>query len=1044
MLHCLRFRRIQLIPILVLLALVSIPFDASAQYFGRNKVRWEDFDWRVLKTEHFDIYHYPEEERAVRDAARMAERWYGRLSSVFQREFRERKSIVLYADHSDFQQTTVIGGLISQGTGGVTEGMKTRVVLPLTGNYEETDHVLGHELVHVFQYDILQEPRTDEGGRVVSGGGGANIPLWFIEGLAEYLSLGRESVQTSMWLRDALARDAVPSVEDLSRDPRLFPYRWGHAFWAYVGGRWGDEAVGRLFTRGVRIGFEPALAEVLGVEMKTLSEDWRNAIRQTYAPVLERRQPPTAVGTRILPREGEPDDIYISPVLSPDGRQVAFLSTRNLFTFDLYVADAVTGEVGGRLVSEDSDPHFESLRFLDSAGTWSPDGTKLAFVVLARGDNEIAVIDVRSRRIERRYNAEGVGGMWNPTWSPDGRSIAFSGSEGGITDLYLVDVESGQVRRLTDDIYADLQPEWAPDGRSLVFVSDRGQGSAPNADPTRLTRASMGIWRIEVAGGRVSEVVPAEGTIERGNRFNPKFGPGGRDLYFLSDGAGVTDLYRMAVDSGEIFRVTRLTTGVTGIGRLSPALTVAERSGRVMFSIFENADYRIHSLEPAQARGEPVVAEAARGEEARAAQLPPLGAGPRGLVASYLADTEPLPQLAEPEVTDYRRRLQLDFIGPAVGVGYSTLGTTVGGDVTAYFSDTLGEHEVGVSIFGGTGDFDEFGAQGYYLNQENRLQWGAAGGHIPYVSAFTTAREGIVDIDGQPTRATIYEQIRETVTQDQALLLTRYPFSINRRVEANVGVTRLDFESEVQQLIVVGGQVIDDDEDDLPAPPSLQLYQAGFALVGDNSYFGFTSPVRGWRYRFEVEPTFGDLEFQSVTLDYRRYFFARPVTFAVRGLHFGRYGNDAESGRLTPLYVGRPNLIRGYEIGDINLSECSVDPNDPGACPEFDRLVGSRVGVLNFELRFPLVGTEGFGLFRTRFLPVELGLFVDAGTAWTEDATPELRFEEDSLERVPVVSAGLSARLLLGGFAVLHFYAAKPFQRPQEDWVTGFFISPGW
>ena len=164
-------RRLILVSVLVLAALATFPSASGAQYFGRNKVRWEDFDWKVLKTEHFDIYHYPEEERAVRDAGRMAERWYARLSSVFGRELRERKAIVLYADHSDFQQTSVIGGLISQGTGGVTEGMKTRVVLPLTGNYEETDHVLGHELVHVFQYDILKEPRDGGAGAQPVGAG---------------------------------------------------------------------------------------------------------------------------------------------------------------------------------------------------------------------------------------------------------------------------------------------------------------------------------------------------------------------------------------------------------------------------------------------------------------------------------------------------------------------------------------------------------------------------------------------------------------------------------------------------------------------------------------------------------------------------------------------------------------------------------------------------------------------------------------------------------------------------------------------------------
>ena len=1028
---------------LLFISLACLPSAASAQYFGRNKVTWEDFDWRVLKTEHFDIYYYPEEEKAVRDAARMAERWYDRLSSVFQREFIERKSIILYADHSDFQQTKVISGLISQGTGGVTEGLKTRVVLPLTGNYEETDHVLGHELVHVFQYDILKDPRgTGEGRGAGQEAAGVELPLWFIEGLAEYLSLGRESTQTSMWLRDALARDALPDIRQLSRDPRLFPYRWGHAFWAYVGGRWGDVAVGRLFTRGTYIGIPGAFEEVLGANLETFSDDWKNSIRQVYVPVLERRQAPTAVGTRVLPHTVDSTDIYIAPVLSPDGSEVVFLSTRRLFTFDLYLADARTGEIKKKLLSEDADPHFDSLRFIDSAGAWSPDGRKFAFVVFARGDNEIAILDVPSRNVEKRYEVDGVGAMWNPSWSPDGRSIVFSGAAGGITDLYLLDVASGQTRRLTNDIYADVQPVWDPDGKSVVFVSDR----SPDAGPTELTRTAMGIWRYEVAGGRITELVPARGNIERGNRFDPHFGPGGRDLYFLSDGAGVSDLYRMSTETGELFRITRLTTGVTGIARLSPALSVANRSGRVMFSIFNDARYEIHSLEPEQARGEPLVAEAERETMARAAMLPPLQAGPQSIVARYLEETEPLPDVERAETVGYRPRLQLDFLGPSVGIGVSTLGYGYGGDITAFFSDTLGEREVGFSIYSGGGsDFKEIGAQAFYLNQEHRWQWGAGAGHIPYISAFTTAREGPVDVGGgQVVQGTIFEQVRQTVTQDQALLINQYPFSTTRRFEANFGFLRLGFENELLRVVVVGNEVIDEDRVDLPAEPSLQLYQSSFALVGDNSYFGFTSPVRGWRYRFEVEPTFGDLTFQSLTLDYRRYFFFRPVTLAFRGLHVGRYGTDAESRRLSLFYIGEPTLVRGYESGDLDADDCTIVPDSPNSCPEFDRLLGSRVGIVNMELRFPLLGTRGFGVFDVPFLPTEMALFVDVGTAWTENVTPNLRFDRNSTERVPVVSAGVTARVLLGGFAVLHFYYAKPFQRPNEDWVAGFTIAPGW
>ncbi|MFP5287847.1 MAG: BamA/TamA family outer membrane protein, partial [Thermoanaerobaculia bacterium] len=462
-----------------------------------------------------------------------------------------------------------------------------------------------------------------------------------------------------------------------------------------------------------------------------------------------------------------------------------------------------------------------------------------------------------------------------------------------------------------------------------------------------------------------------------------------------------------------------------------------------------DTDYQIHALEPAAARGEPVGAAPDVAAEARAARLPPLQPQGRAVVSQYLADVAlppaqgPEPE-ETPEVAEYNPRLQLDFVGPSAGVGVSTYGYSFGGQVTAFFSDVLGQHEVGVALQGGTGTLDEFGGEAYYLNQSRRLQWGAAGGHLPYISAFTTVRGDVIDLDGQLVQATIVEQIRQTITQDQVSLISRYPFSTTRRFELAAGFTHLGYENELRQVVLVGDTVVDRNETNLGAPPSLSLYQGLAALVGDNSFFGFTSPVRGWRYRLEVEPTFGDLEFQSVVADFRRYFFFRPVTLAMRGLHLGRYGSDAENPRLNLLYVGRPTLVRGYEIDDIDLSECTPVPGDVNACPEFDRLVGSRLGVVNLELRVPLFGTEGFGLIELPFLPTELSAFVDAGTAWTDETTPDLRFDRQSIDRIPVVSAGISARLLLGGFAVLEFYYAKPFQRPDEDWVTGFVIAPGW
>ncbi|MCA9739221.1 MAG: peptidase S9, partial [Gemmatimonadetes bacterium] len=121
---------------------------ASAQYFGRNKVQYDSFNFEILPTQRFDIHFYQEAAVAIEDAARMGERWYERLARTFQHEFAQRKPVVLYADHPDFQQTNTLSGTLSEGTGGVTESLKNRVIMPLAGSYWDTDHVLGHELVH--------------------------------------------------------------------------------------------------------------------------------------------------------------------------------------------------------------------------------------------------------------------------------------------------------------------------------------------------------------------------------------------------------------------------------------------------------------------------------------------------------------------------------------------------------------------------------------------------------------------------------------------------------------------------------------------------------------------------------------------------------------------------------------------------------------------------------------------------------------------------------------------------------------------------------
>src|SRR5437588_6787308 len=263
-----------------LVLVAGLDSSVSAQYFGQNKVQYKQLDFQILKTDHFDIYFYPGEREGIDIAARMAERWHARLERLFEHKLRGRQPLVLYASHTDFEQTNVIAGELGEGTGGVTEPLRRRIVLPFGGPLADTDHVIGHELVHAFQFDITTNPNAPPGQN-----GAERLPLWFIEGMAEYLSLGPVDPNTAMWLRDAAREEKLPSIEQLD-NPKYFPYRWGQAFWAYVGGRFGDDNIRRLLSMAAAAGdVNVAIKRVLGVTTKELPSDWQAAIRTAHEPM---------------------------------------------------------------------------------------------------------------------------------------------------------------------------------------------------------------------------------------------------------------------------------------------------------------------------------------------------------------------------------------------------------------------------------------------------------------------------------------------------------------------------------------------------------------------------------------------------------------------------------------------------------------------------------------------------------------------------------------------------------------------------------------
>jgi len=232
---------------------------------------------------------------------------------------------------------------------------------------------------------------------------------------------------------------------------------------------------------------------------------------------------------------------------------------------------------------------------------------------------------------------------------------------------------------------------------------------------------------------------------------------------------------------------------------------------------------------------------------------------------------------------------------------------------------------------------------------------------------------------------------------------------------------------------------------------SFNIMQTNAYFVGDNSIFGVTAPLDGFRYRIGAEQYFGDFNFTAVTADLRKYFRFKPVTLALRAYNYMRIGRDGEN--LFPLYAGYNYLIRGYEPNSFyntqNINTGTFDIN---------QLSGSKLAVFNFELRLPFTGPKKLAQIPSNFLFTDLNLFFDAGVAWTEDT--EVKFksqpsatrvgfypngEQYLIERVPALSAGISVRVNLFGALILEPYYAFPFTRKDvSGGVFGLTFAPGW
>lgn len=1040
--------------------LLMMQQNADAQYFGQNKVRYKNLKFKVYSTPHFDFYYYLRNDSLVKSFAKESEVWYDLHQQVFRDTFSRKNPLILYNNHPDFQQTTAIQGEIGVGTGGVTEGLKNRVVMPLTQLNHQTRHVLGHELVHAFQYHTLIEGDSTNLENI------GNLPLWMVEGMAEYLSIGKMDAYTAMWMRDAYLNKDIPSLRDLTNSNKYFPYRYGQAFWSYIGSTYGDTVIVPFFKSAAKYGYESAIRRTFGYDERTLSGLWKTSIENAYKPFLkDTSQVP--IGKMIINEKNGGENYNLAPSVSPDGKYVAFLSNRELLSIDLFLADAQTGRIIRKLTSKTANTHIDEFNFIESAGAWSPDAQKFAFSVFSEGRNKLVIINAASGKTLNTLSMDDVEEFSNIAWSPNGNDLVFSGLKEGQGDLFMYSLKSKKVTQLINDKYSDYHPAFSHDGKSIVFSTDRTSldGASTSVDIT------MGLAVLDVATKNITTLPVFDGA----NNLNPQYAAGDSSIYFLSNRDGFRNMYRYNLGSKTVEQLTDYFTGISGITEYSPALSLSN-NGDVVYSYYRAQKYTIYNAKIADFKPAEVDPQALNFD---AALLPPPKSVGVDIINANLNNFERFEEIPTDSIqtASYRPQFKLDYLANTGGVGASVgrFGGGLAGGVQGIFSDILGRNQVfaAASI---NGEIYDFGGQVAYINQQSRINWGLGVSHIPYITAFLSSDFEQLNSDNGSidTYRDSYDIIR--TFEEKVQVFGSYPFSRIHRFEIGGSAAmysyRIDRYSQYYTYQTSGNQVfftgnLGGDRRKVPINEANQYYNTqginfeqfsifgtDAALVGDNAVFGITSPLDGFRYRIGVNNLMGDYRLGTITADLRRYKRFNRLTVAGRIISNTTFGRD-QNQYYAQQFVGYPTLIRGYEYnsfyrnGNLNSSGFGIN-----------QLVGSKMAVANFELRLPFTGPERLSAITSRFLFSDLNAFFDIGLAYDNDSkvafrktprqlgTAQNQFTgniENVFERVPAMSAGLSLRVNVFGYFVLEPYYAFPFQRTDVNGgVFGLTFSPGW
>ena len=1038
----------------------------NAQSFGQNKVQYRDFDWNFIQTPHFDIYYYGDEQDLAEFTAEVAEESYEQISIHLRWDLNKRVSIMVYNSHNEFQQTNVVGTYMREGIGGVTELFKNRVVFPFEGNYEQFRHVIHHELVHAVINDMVYGGRMQN---VVSSRTKIRVPIWSNEGLAEYLSSNWDT-KADMVMRDIAVHERMPSVKELNY---FMAYKGGQSLWRFIAGKYGREKIGDVFrsmkiTQNAEKGYERAL----GMNYEDLTTKWHKYLKKEYWPDVKNRDPLEDMSEKLTDHKKANNFYNISPALSPDGSMVAVLTDQNGY-FDIHILDAITGKRIKKLVKGNRSVDFEELKWLQPGLSWSPDSKKIVFAAKAGKGDVLHVIDIESRKSEK-YELD-IEGVFSASWSPKGNEIAFVGQSGSSSDIFLYDLEKKSSRKITDDIFSDSFPTWNLEGTKIAFVSDRGDWIDGKYDKPMYNHdySQTDIYTVDVSTKTINRV-----TNTQYNENHPVWLGAADKIFYTADFNGIWNLYLHPMKGNqennylsEPYAVTNVLTGLQ-----QP--TISKDGSLLIFAGYSGIGWDLYSLaNPLKLKKQTVnPTQFILNSEGNTESITDLRKHKLNKDISinrvdnysdyifargyqyYNTPNEEKGSSQEEIVIDtskidgqyipkaYKTRFTLDLVS-----GNLQISNVFGASGMTYFSfsDILGDHQIafGTEMVLTLENSDYFFQYGYLKNNTDY-----------YLIAFQNANFFNANYYTGAVGRLRHYGLQGIISQ---------PFSRFQRLDYGLSWHNINY-AILEQGINNFGQV-----------EYFQTYSSTYSTalprvswIYDNSVFGFTGPVDGFRKNttLTVNPGYGsnEIKFQTIKSDVRKYWrFGRDYTIALRGFIGKSFGPNKQKFFMggIPYLLSGGGETNGLE-DDSSFRDVLLDTSNasiihdiyfteyawPLRGARFAERFGNTTSLFNFEVRFPFINYLALGFpLKMIFGNIRGHAFMDLGAAWDETSEfssknwPERYGQDVSGKYSPwVVTAGLGTKINLGYFLLKIEMAwdKNPSGYSKPQWY--FSLGPDW